>query len=69
MVKVGKNLRRLREAEGWSMQELADRAGIAKMQVARFEWDSKDPSLESAVKLARALGCSLDELAGLRRPD
>lgn len=50
------SLRRLREAAGISMYELARRAGISPDMVSRMERGQRGPTLETARKLARALG-------------
>ncbi len=52
-------LRTLREAKRWSAAELARRAGIDPTQLGRFERGDRAPLLETARKLALALGESL----------
>lgn len=60
---LGRNLRRLREARGWSQQELSDRSDVSRPVIARLELGtSGPPSLETAERLAKALGVSLDAL-------
>jgi transcriptional regulator with XRE-family HTH domain len=49
-------LRELREARGWSQQELADRAGLHLMTVSRFERDTLKPTWIIALTLAEVLG-------------
>jgi transcriptional regulator with XRE-family HTH domain len=49
-------LRELREARGWSQQELAERSGLHLMTVSRFERDTLKPTWEIALALAEALG-------------
>lgn len=53
-------LRELREVEGLSVQQLAERAGISRMTLWRLEAGRQQPSLEIAGKLAAALGRGLD---------
>ena len=55
----GDRLRALREAAGLSIYELAKRAGLSRTAVSRIEQDERQPSYETAVKLARALGVSV----------
>jgi transcriptional regulator with XRE-family HTH domain len=49
-------LRPLREAAGISCNELARRAGVSDAAVSMLENNLRKPSLETARKLARALG-------------
>lgn len=49
---------------GVSQADLADRVGIDKRQIRRYEAGEAQPSLSVASKIASALGISLDELAG-----
>ena len=59
-------MRELRDARGLSLQDVADRAGIAKSHVWQIEQGkSANPTIATTVGIARALGVSLDYLAGL----
>ena len=57
-------LARLRAAAGLSQAQLALAVGVAQPRIAEYERGHKAPSLGAAGKLADALGCSLDQLAG-----
>ena len=61
-MKIGKNLRRLREDRLLTQAELADRAGIALSSLVRIENDQVDPRFSSIRKLARALDADPREL-------
>jgi transcriptional regulator with XRE-family HTH domain len=54
-------LARLREARGWSAYRLAKEAGVTSGQLSHLESGRRGPTLETARKLARALGVSLAE--------
>jgi transcriptional regulator with XRE-family HTH domain len=54
-VKIGGNLRRLREDRLLTQAELAERAGIALSSLVRIENDQVNPRFSSIRKLARAL--------------
>ena len=54
-VKIGGNLRRLREDRLLTQSELAERAGIALSSLVRIENDQVDPRFTSIRKLAQAL--------------
>ena len=52
-----------RERRHLSITQLAQQLGVDYMQVSRYEKGQSMPSLETAVRLARVFGISLDELA------
>src|SRR4051812_26237444 len=59
----GRRLRAIREAAGLSQTELGERAGgMSLQQVAKYERSVSEPSWSVAVRLADALGVSLDAL-------
>jgi transcriptional regulator with XRE-family HTH domain len=62
IVKIGKNLRRLREDRLLTQAELADEAGIALSSLVRVENDQVDPRFSTIRKLARALDADPREL-------
>ena len=55
MVRVGRNVKRLRQQRGWTQQSLADRVGIHQVYVAQIEGAVKELSLEMLGRLAKAL--------------
>jgi transcriptional regulator with XRE-family HTH domain len=66
MATFATRMKRRREARRWDQKELARRAGIPFMTVYRLEkGDHRTPRMDVAVKIARALGVSLDWLCGL----
>ena len=60
-VAFARNLRRLRADQQWKQQELAGEAGVSTATVSAAE-NGQGLHLESAARLARALGVSLDEM-------
>jgi ribosome-binding protein aMBF1 (putative translation factor) len=56
---LGANVRRLREAKGWSQTQLARGAGMTQSAVARFEAGGSIPTLPVLQRLARALDADL----------
>ena len=56
---VGEKIRTLRESLSISMEELAERSGLAVEQVERSESNVDIPSLAPLIKLARVLGVRL----------
>lgn len=59
----GVRLTQYRERARVSLSELARQAGVDYMQVSRYEKGQSAPSLDTAIRLARVLRVSLDELA------
>jgi len=60
-----KRLKQLRKKAGWSQQKLAEKAGLSYNVITKIEQGiAKRPSIQTMVKLADALGISLDELVG-----
>lgn len=55
------NLRKLREAKGYSQEELASRAGLDRTYVSGCERGIRNPSLASVEKLANALNIPAKE--------
>lgn len=60
---LGQRIRAAREALGESQVNLAAAAGISLGYLSQIENDQREPTLSIAVRLARALKISLDELA------
>ena len=59
---IGRAVARLREAKGWSQQQLAEAAGLSQPYVSKVESGAREPSLVVVQALARALGVKVDEL-------
>ena len=58
LVAFGKRLRAARKAAGLTQSELAERASIHRVSVARFEAGKVDPSFTTVVRLAEVIGIS-----------
>lgn len=64
------NIKRLRESSGLSQSQLAEKAGISKRTLQEYEQGRKSANgmaLETAIRLADALGCDTKELLDERR--
>lgn len=60
--KIGVNVKKLREARGYTTRGFADLADIGYTQVWRIETGKHDPSIGTLLAIARALEVSLHEL-------
>lgn len=63
-MQLNNNIRWRREAKGLSQSELARQCDVTASAINKFESGLKVPSLVTAVALADALGCTVDELLG-----
>jgi transcriptional regulator with XRE-family HTH domain len=61
---MGERMKRLREAAGMSQPQLARKADIPLPTLRNFEQDRRIPRLDVAARLAKAIGCNLEDLAG-----
>lgn len=59
---LGRTLAALRIAHGWSQEELAERAGMDKAQISRYERNENQPTRQSLDRLAKALNLAPFEL-------
>jgi len=64
--RVAANLRRVRQARGWSQEALADLAGLHRTYVGSIERGERNFSVDNIERLAQALG--LDPADLLKRP-
>ena len=55
----------LREGRGLSVAEVAAGAGVREATIDAVEAGSYRPSLDLAIRIARALGTTLDDLVGM----
>jgi transcriptional regulator with XRE-family HTH domain len=62
---VGRRLRQLREARGWTQEQLADRTAIGRSQICRYENGICRPNTLSLLRLAEELGVTTDEILGV----
>ena len=59
------NLRRIRTAYGCTQAELAKRSGVTLRSIQMYEQRNKDinkASVETAYRLAKILGCTIEDL-------
>ena len=61
---MGGRFQELRLKKGLSQSQLARAAGVPVSTLKNWEQGRREPLLSAAYRLAKALGVSLDELAG-----
>lgn len=59
---VGKNVRDKRNAKGMTQVTLSQKTGVGTSMLCQIEKGTKIPSLGVALSIAKALGCTVDEL-------
>lgn len=57
------NLIQLRKLNGLTQEDLAEKVGVTRQSIAKWEAGQSQPDLERACLLAEALGVTLDDLA------
>ena len=67
MTTLGAMIRQLRQAKGFSQEELAAQLGVSRQAVSKWEKSLSYPDTENLLALAALFEVSADELAGLRR--
>jgi transcriptional regulator with XRE-family HTH domain len=60
--RVGANIKRLREAQGLSQEELAERSGVHRTYVSQIERAVKNATVVSLAKIAKGLGVPMAAL-------
>src|SRR5215210_4763141 len=65
---VGKEVRRLREAKGWSQAKLAVETVMAVSGISQIENDRRNPNSATLTKLAKALEVEVADLFPLEQP-
>lgn len=64
-VEIGDRLAGLRKAHGYSQEELADKIGVSRQAVSKWERTESSPDTDNLIALANLYGVSLDELVGI----
>ena len=67
MVDFGNVLKKLRQQEGMTQQQLANKLGVTKSVVSYYELQERYPSPEILTQLAQIFHVSTDYLLGIER--
>jgi len=59
---IGKNLQKLRKQRSLTQEALAEKVGVARQTIAKWENEESTPDLEMSGRLAEVLEVSLDDL-------
>lgn len=66
-MEVGREIRRLREAKGWSQAKLAGDAGMGVSGISQIETGARNPSAATLQRIAEALGVEVRDLFPLEQ--
>ena len=58
----GENLAALRKMRQMTQDELAQATGLHRVTIARYEISDRGMTLDSAMRIASALGCTVEDL-------
>lgn len=58
----GINIRKMRKEKGLTQEELAEKIGVKQGAISQFECGVIQPSVNTLVKIANVLDCSVDDL-------
>jgi transcriptional regulator with XRE-family HTH domain len=64
LVKFGENVRAAREDKSWTQENLADRADVDQTFISGIERGTRNPTVITISKLAKALGVGAADLCG-----
>lgn len=61
-MEIGKKIQDLRKKNGLSQEELADKVGVARQTISKWELGETSPDLKQSKELSKIFNVSLDEL-------
>ncbi len=63
-MEIGNKIMELRKKEGLSQEELAEKVGVARQTISKWELGETSPDIKQAKELSKIFNVSLDELVG-----
>ena len=61
-MKFGDKLIELRKKKGWSQEELAEKLGVSRQSVSKWESNNTYPETDKIIQIANLFECSMDDL-------
>ena len=62
---IGENIQHLRKIKNWTQEALAEKLGVSRQTIAKWESGESAPDLAMAGALSRELDVSLDEMTSV----
>ena len=66
VIYLGSRIRQARDRAGLTQEQLAERIGVSRTAIARYESGEIEPKLHNLAAIAETLNVSTDELLGVR---
>lgn len=63
-IEIANRLAELRKKHGYNQEELAEKLGVSRQAVSKWECGESSPDTDNLIALAKVYGMSLDELLG-----
>ena len=63
-LKIANKIRKLRKEKSWTVEDLAEKAGLSKSSLNYIERGISDPKLSSLFNISKAFGLSIPDLFG-----
>jgi transcriptional regulator with XRE-family HTH domain len=67
-VAIGTRVRQERQARGWTLDQLAEAAGVSRRMVVNVEQGAANPSVGTLLRISDALGVGLPALVAVPQP-
>ena len=64
---INNRVKELRIAQGWTQEQLAEKAGVSRQSINSIERNRYVPSLELALTFARIFACPTDQIFQLEK--
>lgn len=62
-------LRAARERSGKTQAQVAEESGVSERAYAYYEYEKREPGVRTAIRIARTLGSTVEDLFGAATPD
>jgi len=69
MNEIGSNIKKLRKKAHLTQEQLAEKIGVERVTIVRYETGIFKPSNKYLMMLANVFGCTTDYLNGISGPD
>lgn len=63
-MEIGKVIAASRDGKGWSQADLANKSGVSRVMIGKYERSEAVPSIDAAKRIADALEVSMDFMVG-----
>lgn len=67
MFDFGERLKNLRKENNWTQERLANKIGLSKTVISKYENNIQMPTLDTLIKMAVLFNVSMDYIAGIEK--